>query len=61
MDKKEILRTLTEVNGRLSLISKDISVYHSDYAWVGAFMRGLGYIRDTIMLLNKEIIKDGKL
>ena len=53
--KKEYLITLTKAENDISKITKDLCVYSEKNVWIRHLCISLGYLRDSINSLNKEI------
>jgi hypothetical protein len=56
--KKEILKTLTEANSKLTPVTMDYSIYASQSVAISCLCKSMGLLRDSIMYLNKEIEKE---
>jgi len=59
-DKKLILITLGKAEVDLSSITKRYSIYYQESQAVAHLCQSVGYLRDAINSLNKEIIKESK-
>jgi hypothetical protein len=51
----EILQVLTKANGDISKITLTYSVYASENVWLSHLLQSVGFLRDSITQLTKEI------